>query len=127
MVNIDQLLAKPDLLTGGKSYRDVLVAARARLDDPDRWTQEAYARRVDNETCKPRDPGACKWCLLGAIAHESNQFGIIPPPLLTFLEGMRSYCFKDQFQNVTELNDYLSHSSVLGFLDLALQQFPEGQ
>ena len=37
------------------------------LSAPDRWTQGAAARRVDESCTDPRDPEAVSWCLAGAI------------------------------------------------------------
>lgn len=128
MINIDALLATPGSLTGGKTYKQVLLEARALIADPDHWTQHAFARREDGEACKPTDPRACRRCLLGAVAFASNVHGIISPKLLEFFDQLREYCYPSDgspsFKNTTQLNDYLSHDKVLEFLDFALQQFP---
>jgi hypothetical protein len=126
MIDIDNLLATPGSLTGGRTYKEVLVAARERISNPDCWTQESYARSSEGFTCKPRDPRACRWCMLGSTAYESNVHGIIPPPLMTFLEDVMHWKFgKDKFAGLGSMNDYLSHPHVLDFLDTALDQFPK--
>lgn len=126
MINIDYLMATPGALTGGRTYEEVLAAARERIADPDRWTQEAHARTQGCVPCRPRDPKAHCWCMLGAIAYESNSHGIIPPPLTTFLQDVMVWKFgKDKFSGLGPMNDYLSHTHVLDFMDTALDQFPK--
>jgi hypothetical protein len=131
MINVDQLLATPGSLTGGRTYREVLVSARERIASPDRWTQGFYAVNALDERVKPRDPSACCWCLLGALACESNVHGIIPPPLYTFLTDLMLFKFgkksngEDVFAGLSDMNDYITHAALMGFIDYALQQFPE--
>jgi hypothetical protein len=130
MINVDQLLATPGSLTGGRTYREVLAAARERISSPDRWTQGLYAVDAQGERVKPRDPSACCWCLLGALACESNIHGIIPPPLYTFLTEVMVFQYgslngKPVFDGLSAMNDYVTHTALMGFLDYALQQFPE--
>lgn len=129
MISIDQLLTIPGSLTGGRTYKQVLLDARAHIADPDRWTQHAFARTAEGEMCKPRDPSAREWCMLGATAWACNVHGIIPPPLLQFFDDLRKYLYPPTgspvFVSTAAMNDYLSHDKVLEFLDYALQQFPD--
>jgi hypothetical protein len=126
MINIDHLMATPGSLTMGRTYKQVLVDARNLIAVRDRWTQEAHARDSEGHNVRPRDPRARCWCLLGAVAWSSNELGIIPPPLLTFIESMVPYhCGKDRFMGPGSMNDYFNHESVLSFLDHAIDQFPK--
>jgi hypothetical protein len=128
MISIDEMLATPSTLTAGRTYRQVLLDARALITDPDRWVQKDFARMETGDFCKPRDPRACQWCLLGATAWASNIHGIISPKLLEYFDQLRVYLYpptqEPHFDSTFEMNDYLSHDKVLEFLDLAIQQLP---
>lgn len=128
MINIDALLATPGSLTGGRTYKQVLVDARALIDDPNRWVQKDFAQMESGAYCKPRDPRACRWCLLGAVAWASNVHGIISPKLLEYFDQLREHLYpatgEPHFDSTFAMNDYLSHAKVLEFLDFALQRFP---
>jgi hypothetical protein len=125
-INIDAMLATPGSLTKGRTYKQVLIDARAHISTPDRWTQEAYARDAQGNHTRPRDPKACCWCMLGAVAYVSNDVGIIPPPLMTFLADMVPYHFgPGRFTGPGSMNDFVSHQLVLQFLDNAIAQFPQ--
>lgn len=122
-ISLDYLIANPSILTGGMSYRQVLERARSLLSDQDRWAQGVFARDRNGVQVKPRDPNACCWCLLGAIAICSNELGISPPDLLRYLDGLMHFMFQDQFSNLGELNDYVSHELIIEFLDDAIARF----
>ena len=126
MINIDAMMATPGSLTRGRTYKQVLIDAREHISDINRWTQQAYARDEEGNNVRPRDPKACCWCMLGAVAYCSNDVGIIPPPLLSFLEQMVPFhCGKDKFVGPGSMNDYYNHESVLSFLDHAIDLFPK--
>lgn len=122
-INIDRLLEVPSSLTNGRTYEQVLIDARGLLSDHSRWTQGAYARSLDGFNVRPRSPYACCWCMLGAIAYCSNAFGIIPPPLMYFIEDMMKYKFGEKFLGPGAMNDYVSYEDMLAFLDEAIAQF----
>jgi hypothetical protein len=49
------------------STRDVLIAARRRIERPECWTQGMYARDEHNARVPPYDRSAVCWCAEGAI------------------------------------------------------------
>jgi hypothetical protein len=53
----------------------VLVAAKARISDPAKWTKGACARNADGDTVDIYDRRACQWCSMGAI------LAALPPTL----------------------------------------------
>ncbi len=122
-INLDGMVAEPVLLTGGRSYFQILLDARRLLSNHSSWTQGLFARDSNGQPVKPRDAGACCWCLLGAVAACSGDLGITPPPLLRFLEEMMHYIHGDTFPTLGEMNDYLSHELVLEFLDSCISRF----
>lgn len=58
--------------TAERSVVEVLRAARERISDPERWATGEFAYRSDDpfSYCAPNSPGACKWCLAGAVFAE---------------------------------------------------------
>ena len=51
-----------------------------RIEDPDNWTQRAFARDKHGNLMKSfGDPRSTQWCALGALGEEEFQaFGIAP-------------------------------------------------
>jgi hypothetical protein len=50
---------RPDAVT-------VARAARALIENRDRWTTGSYARTAIGTKCAPDDPRAARWCAIGA-------------------------------------------------------------
>lgn len=48
---------------------EVLRAARALVDTPEKWTQGVYATDSDGNTVPPEDDDAVCFCLSGALWH----------------------------------------------------------
>ncbi len=48
-----------------------LVAARARIELPARWTQGTSARAADGEPVEPDGDRAQRWCPVGAVMAEA--------------------------------------------------------
>lgn len=125
LISLDHLVATPSTLTSGTSYKGVLERARRVLGEQGRWTQGVFARDGFGEPVKPKEPTACCWCLLGAVATASNDLGISPPALLRYLEEVMHFIYGDQFHTLGEMNDYVSHELITRFLDDAIARFGE--
>jgi hypothetical protein len=53
--------------------QDILIKAAELLESsPTAWTQKWLARNAEGNTTSPRNPKACSWCALGAIAKVQN-------------------------------------------------------
>lgn len=102
----------------------LLLAARELLHDPERWTKYAPARNERNEHVKPTDPQACRWCLMGAIAHFAPG-GIIPYNVLRYVDEMLPP-FMPNFKLVDDhgfewTHDHMfDHPKMLAFLDFLI-------
>ena len=44
-----------------------IMTIRKLIDCPDKWTQKAYARNINNKSVFPTDESAVKWSIHGAI------------------------------------------------------------
>lgn len=55
----------------------LLRRARARIEDPARWTRGSYAKRIADDgslmLCRPNDGRATCWCAQGAVFCEANE------------------------------------------------------
>lgn len=56
-----------------KTILEVLEAVDVKLDSPERWTQLAYARDVNEKRVAENHPNACCWCLVGAVISVSED------------------------------------------------------
>jgi hypothetical protein len=53
--------------------QDILIKAAELLESsPIAWTQQWLARNAEGNTTSPRNPNACSWCAMGAIAKVQN-------------------------------------------------------
>jgi hypothetical protein len=51
----------------------ILIKAAELLEsNPTAWTQRRLARTAEGNVTSPRNPNACSWCALGAIAKVQN-------------------------------------------------------
>jgi hypothetical protein len=123
LIDLDTFIATPSAMTRGNSYKAVVERAFEILKSSDRWTQGVFARTASGDPVAPVDPSACQWCLLGAMAVSSNEFGFIPPPLLRFLDEMLHFIYGDKFATVGEMNDYIDHDLLLDFMSRVLARF----
>lgn len=119
MISLDAIVAT----TRNSSFKTTLTRTAEILKTPEQWTQGVFARTPEGEPVKPKDPRACSWCLLGALAMVSNEFGIIAPPLLRLIEDVMHSIYQDKFASIGEMNDYIDHESLLVFLDKSLARF----
>jgi len=103
------------------STRDLLIAARARIEKPEHWTQGCYARASDGSEVLPESPNAVCWCALGAIRVVlGGHFDPLGPfdkaeyALMGVLPDGASSPY------VSDYNDNRSHRSVLRLYDKAI-------
>ena len=102
-----------------------LLAARALLTEPERWTKEWSARDREGGCTNAHDLAAVCWCLVGALAvtcPTRTELGAQSPwvQVITAL-GMPGT------DAVVEFNDRPSttHADVLAVLDAAVARLPE--
>ena len=110
----------------------LLVRARARIADPARWTQGAYARDAEGRQALPKSQDAVRWCALGALEAELPYRvvdRILDIPLdLRYLDAVQrleeSILAEDWATpaNVPGLNDGAGHEAVLAAYDEAIRR-----
>lgn len=53
--------------------RDLLIAARAKIEKPEAWTQGSAAKDENGVPMLPNSRYACQWCSVGAIAVATAE------------------------------------------------------
>jgi len=90
---------------------DTLVAARALIADPERWTQGAWARDEEGGPVGTLSPAAVCFCAQGALVHVSRSGHERALEALSVAAGRRP----------TVVNDFDGHAAVLEMYDRAIE------
>lgn len=96
---------------------EILVAARALIADPARWTQMANARSVRGRSVLIKSPSAVAFCALGACYRVA--------PLHSTAEAvwaLDSAAESAGQYSTLYLNDNADHAAVLRMFDLAIER-----
>ena len=99
---------------------ELLIKAQAVIADPRRWTQDVYAKDAEGQVTKTLSPDAACWCSLGAlekVAHEENTY----ITRLTAAGYLAVVSDKYGYSGITDLNDNLSHETVMKAWDKAIK------
>lgn len=100
------------------TVKEVLIAARAKIEKPENWTQKAYARDNLGFKVMPSDDGAVCFCAAGALRSLRD---------LTYIVKENSwYALVTEMgtQTVSFFNDRHTHDQVLHAFDRAIAAQP---
>lgn len=112
--------------------KEILLAARAKIQTPDTWTQHALARDLNGydkpndhplanqihwEGIDGRDPRACKWCAVGALQAVTPDSKVFNEAYYALAKAAKALFGK---YNVSEVNDEHGHAAVLQCYDKAI-------
>lgn len=98
---------------------DILKAARAKIADPEHWTQKAFARAADSHCCAVNEEAACRWCALGAImAVEPDWNGVEFATACAALDEQAA--LEIGLDEFVKFNDLRTHKEVLELFDAAI-------
>lgn len=102
--------------------------ARALIEDPNNWTQGAYATDKDGVALdQPLDDEAVCFCMIGAIRRaEGNPREEVTRQNIPLLWGVLEDMV-GEYQYPHEYNDTHAHDEVLAFLDKAIKRLEEYQ
>lgn len=106
---------------------ETLIAAKALIDTPEKWTTGSYSRD-ENNNCLPDifDPAACKFCSLGAIERVSPEESKWMPNSFAYL----ARCFLNKAidsisrhaaSTIVRFNDNSTHEQVMKAFDKAIE------
>ena len=109
-------------------YRDpaeVLKSARARIEDPARWTNIAAARDQNRSPVEPTDPKAVSWCGLGSLELEIHHEELAgnSPEDYHVCHSLLSRAAERLYgrDSLADVNDQEGHRAALNLIDAALQ------
>ena len=105
------------------SAKEILVAARELLSDPDHWTKLVLAKTVNNEPKEPTDPEAVCWCSIGALYKVTGISVSLPDSSATIVYAAQRK-LEEALGNdlgIDEFNDCSEHKEVLELFDKAIQ------
>lgn len=92
--------------------KDSLIRARARIADPEHWTQGVVARGKSGRSVRPRGKAACKWCAVGAVVKEVSYFSA----QTRCISALSAVCGT----LLGTFNDTHTHAEVLALFDAAI-------
>lgn len=102
--------------------RDILIAARAKIEKPENWTKGAEARTASGLVVYATDRDAVCFCTVGALFAvapylEDQPLRFEARAKLKAAIGRRSATF-----NITEYNDmdHRKHADILALFDRAI-------
>lgn len=99
--------------------REILIAARAKIEDRANWTQLATARDAVGATVHSRSPQACQWCAIGALnAVASRDTAIFDAR--DILGSVTPQVRNGEFLMISDVNDLAGHMAVMEMFDLAI-------
>lgn len=71
--------------------KEILIAARAKIEAPERWTHGAYARDAGGREVEPTCPAAVCWCVRGAIDASTRHHSSNRPASVLFSQAVAGY------------------------------------
>lgn len=98
-----------------KNDVEVLIAARALIEDPERWTRFTLARTRFGMPVPPNSVGAYAYCALGAIDRAATDMHRALKITATYFLNSRGKNLR-----VSATNDTGSHADVLYMFDIAI-------
>ena len=99
--------------------REILVAARELISQPERWTQGAYARDLNGLRVSPGGPNAVCWCAIGAMAKVA---GLSSGEMEDSRAAITLELAAESNGVIAEWNDASDHESVVEAFDRAIAQ-----
>lgn len=108
-----------------------LIAAKAKIDTPEKWTQGDFSLDKYGQYTQPEGPNAVCYCSLGAL-YAVGQGTINGTDALKYLayavweiQGFRQGTECVQFTTVHTYNDSHTHEEVMSVFDLAIKKAKE--
>lgn len=94
---------------------EILKAARAKIERPECWTQDVFARDRSGDCVHVLSPNAVCWCSVGACkAVVVADFNYFCAALDALADAMGT-------PEVADFNDTHTHAEVLGAFDKAIE------
>lgn len=104
-----------------QSIAEILAAAKAKIDTPEKWTKGVGARDAGGTAVDPQESWAVCFCSLGAVGVATDD--------ITSYEACIGYLRRAIGDNpIIDWNDapYRTHAEVMAAFDRAIQLAKEG-
>lgn len=103
--------------------REILIAAKAKIQDPERWCRWWYARDENDLRVHHDDKEAVKWCSIGSLDSITYQN--------TKAKGFLATAAKEIAPRaghpIVRINDYRGHPTVMKMFDRAIELAKEAE
>lgn len=106
--------------------REILIAAKAKIKDPERWCRRVDAWN-DDLRCEsaPNLDGATRWSAVGAVAGVSN--GEFVSDYFSAQHFLKLAANGMAIRDATYLNDTTDHPTVMKMFDRAIELAGEAE
>lgn len=95
--------------------KEILIAARAKIEAPERWTQNVEARDINGYPVDLSSRAAVCWCSVGALNTVKSPY----PQWLAAWNALWQ-AFGGKYGTITRHNDESTHAEVLAAFDRAI-------
>lgn len=95
---------------------EILRAARAKIDTPEKWTRGAYARTKSGRIVGPECASAVHLCAVGAVTAAASPAMTVDDALVVLARELPSA------GGITNFNDHpgTTHADILALFDRAI-------
>ena len=93
---------------------EILIAARAKIDTPQKWCRDALAKDRLGKPCAPESKSAVQYCFIGAIQSLGR---VLPRSRVPAYEILNSVCIIP----IEHFNDRSEHADVMAAYDKAIE------
>ena len=97
---------------------DILKAARAKIERPECWTQDVFARDTKGDRVHALSPNAVCWCSIGACVAVASAN---PPNDLSYRIALDALAGVTGVAEISDFNDTHTHAEVLAAFDKAIE------
>lgn len=103
----------------------ILVAGRAKIANPEDWTQGVLARDSRGVSIAPESPKACTFCAAGAILSVCPEGMDTLSRYRHLWKKLDSAALQLYHVYVHDVNDLIGHEAVLRVYDHAINEISE--
>jgi hypothetical protein len=97
------------------NIKEILIAARAKIERPENWTQGVFARDSQGRDVTAKDKTSVCWCALGAVIATNISYE--DEELATNYLRIELDAYGN---SITKFNDTSTHAEVLAMFDRAI-------
>lgn len=97
--------------------KEILIAARKKIEKPENWTQGQAARNKSQSWCDPTYDFATCWCALGAIRSIVGKGSEADA---SFVDAYKELVKVSEDRFIGAFNDTHTHAEVLALFDKAI-------